>query len=272
MKEVRISRIFNSKSSRGVIIAVDHGLFMGAVEGLKKPIEIVKKLIENEVDAIIMPLGAFKLTKEFFRKKEAPARILTADFILLSNVPGNFDTVSGYSLLSSVEQAAKWGFDAVKVALIWGMDKKTQLTNVKLIADLALKCDQWEIPLMVETLLWGEDIPDDKKTDPKIIENACRIAIEIGADILKIPYTGDMESFSAIVNNSQVPIVILGGPKMSSDRNILQMVKDSINAGAKGVAFGRNVWQHKKMDEIITALKGIVHLGKDVDEVINKLK
>jgi len=272
MKEIRISKLFNSKSGRGVIIAIDHGLFMGAVEGLKNPIDIVRKLVENEVDAIIMPLGTFKLTKEFFRKKEAPARILTVDFVLFSNIPGNFGTPLGYSLLSSVEQAVKWGFDAVKVILIWGMDKKTQLTNIKLIADLALRCDQWEVPLIVEILLWGENIPDDKKTDPKIIENACRIAVEIGADMLKVPYTGNVDDFSVIVNNSKVPVVILGGSKVSSDRDVLQMVKDSIDAGAKGVAFGRNVWQHRKMNEIIKALKGIIHLDKDVDEVINELK
>ena len=69
MKEIRISKLFNSKSGKEVIIAIDHGLFMSAVEGLKNPIDIVRKLVENEVDAIIMPLGTFKLTKEFFRKK-----------------------------------------------------------------------------------------------------------------------------------------------------------------------------------------------------------
>ena len=63
MKEIRISKLFNSKSGRGVIIAIDHGLFMGAVEGLKNPIDIVRKLVENEIDAIIMPLGTFKLYK-----------------------------------------------------------------------------------------------------------------------------------------------------------------------------------------------------------------
>ncbi len=270
MKEVRVSKIFNSQTGRAVIIAIDHGLFLGAIEGLKNPVNVVKKLIKNDIDAVIMAPGTFRLTKEFFGKKEAPARILTVDFILLSNIPGNFDTVSGYSLLSSVEQAIKWGFDAVKVVLIWGTDKKMQLTNIKLIADLATRCDQWEMPLMVEILLWGKDIPEDKKTDSKIIENACRIAIEIGADILKIPYTGNVEDFSAIVNSSPVPVVVLGGSKINSDRDILQTVKHSMDAGARGIAFGRNIWQHKKMDEMLMALKDIVHLNKDVDTVIKE--
>ena len=270
MKEIRISRVFNSDSDRAVIIAIDHGLFLGSLEGIKDPRVIVKRLIHNQIDGIIMTAGAFKFTKELFPGKESPARILAIDYVLFSNVPGNFDSPFGYTLVSSVEEAVKWGFDMLKILLIWGTDKNTQLTSIKTIAKLAGECERWEMPLMIETVLWGQAIPEDKKTDPRILEHACRMAVEIGADVLKIPYTGNIENFSAITNNLPVPVVILGGPKTNNDRDVLQTVKDSVDAGAKGVAFGRNVWQHQQMDAVLAALKDIIHCNKSVDAVVEK--
>jgi len=272
IKEIRISRIFNPKSGKAVIIPVDHGLFRGTIKGIEDPVGILKKLVQNGIDATLMSFGTTKITESLFYGKEAPARILTSDYVLFSTVPGSHEGILGNNLLSSVEQAVKWGFDAMKVFFIWGVDKSVLLSNIKLIAKLARECDCWEMPLMVEPLLNGEDIPVEKKNDPMLIENACRISLEIGADILKIPYTGDIESFSRIVKNSHVPVMILGGPKMNSLRDVLQTARDAIDAGAKGVVFGRNVWQHPQMDKVLMALKDIVHMNKDVSVVMREYK
>ncbi len=268
MKESRISRIFNPETGRAVIIPIDHGLFMGSLEGLKAPFDIAEKLVEARIDATLMSFGMAKLTKELFNRKNAPSKILTADFILLSNIPGNVDGILGYDAISSVEQAVKWGFDAVKVLLAWGTNGKILMDNIRSIGKFARECDKWDMPLMIEPVLWGRDVPDDKRDDPILIEHACRIAVELGADILKAPYTGDKESFARIVSNSHVPVVILGGPKMSNIRDVLQTAKDSLDAGGRGVVFGRNVWQHPEMEKVLMALKDIVHTNKDVDNVI----
>ncbi len=270
IKEIRISRIFNPKSGKAVIIPVDHGLFRGAIKGIEDPVNVLKRLVQNNIDATLISFGIAKITEKLFYTKNAPARILTSDFNLYSNIPGNAEGVFGNNLLSSVEQAVKYGFDAMKVFLIWGVDKSVLLSNIKLIAKLARECDRWEMPLMVEPLLKGEDIRIEKKNDQRLIENACRISLEIGADILKIPYTGDIESFSRIVENSHVPVLILGGPKMNNLRDVLQTARDAIDAGAKGVVFGRNVWQHPQMDKVLMSLKDIVHINKDVDLVMGK--
>jgi len=89
------------------------------------------------------------------------------------------------------------------------------------------------MPLMVEPLLSGEDNPIEKKNDPRFLENAYRISLEIGDDILKIPYTGNIESFSRIVANSHVHVMLLVGPKVNSLRDVLQMAREAIGAGAK---------------------------------------
>ena len=115
---------------------------------------------------------------------------------------------------------------------------------------------------MVEPLLNGEDIPIEKKNDLGLIENTCRISLEIGADILKIPYTGGVESFSRIVKNSHVTVMILGGPKTNNLRDVLQTARNAIDAGAKDIVFGRNVWQHPQMNKVLMSPKDIVHINE----------
>lgn len=111
--------------------------------------------------------------------------------------------------------------------------------------------------MIVEPTLWGKKIEND--LDAEMLAHATRIAFELGADVIKAPYTGDEETFEPIVRNSPVPILILGGPKVETTAEILEMVQGAINAGARGVIFGRNIWQYERPSEIIKAIKTIVH-------------
>ena len=269
-KQIRISRLFNSKSGNAVIIPIDHGLVMGSVEGLSDPVEVLDKLVKFGIDATLMSAGLAKITTELFEGKNAPAKILTADSPLISNIPGNFDGVLAHKSVATVEYAIRWGFDAVKVLFPWGSDKEIQAATIELTAKFANECDRWGIPLMVEPVLWGKAIPKERQKDPKLIENAARIALELGADVLKMPYTGDPQNFSKLVKDFHVPVVVLGGPKMESISDVLEVAKESIESGARGIVFGRNVWQYPAMDDLVYALQDIVHKNADVEEVIKK--
>jgi class I fructose-bisphosphate aldolase len=123
---------------------------------------------------------------------------------------------------------------------------------------------------MIEPVLWGAHIPPDLKNDPDTIAHAARIALEMGADILKIPYTGDREHFRGLVERSRVPVVILGGTDMSGTRQVLQTAGDSVAAGGRGVVYGRVVWQHRNMRGLLRALKEVVHAGAGVDEAMGR--
>lgn len=123
---------------------------------------------------------------------------------------------------------------------------------------------------MVEPVFWTSHTSKEKKTSANLIGHAARIALELGADVLKIPYTGNILEFKELLNNLQVPVFVLGGAKMDSIEDILKIAKESIEAGAKGIVFGRNVWQNSKMESLINALKEIVHENASVDEVIKK--
>lgn len=269
-KDIRLSRLFNSRSKKSVIIPVDHGLVMGNVEGLEDPIEMLKKLVELNVDGVLLGPGIAKNTVELFFGKNVPARILTVDYPMMSVIPGEVGDVIEYDLISSVEFALKWNLDAVKVLFPWGLEKEIQLKVVKITAKLAKECDEWGMPFMVEPVLLGEKIPPEEKKNPSMIEHASRIALELGADILKVPYTGDLKEFSRFVDRVHLPVFVLGGPKMDSVNDMLKVAEDSMRAGAKGLVFGRNVWQNSNMEKIVMALKEIVHNDKKVEEVIQE--
>ena len=93
-------------------------------------------------------------------------------------------------------------------------------------------------------------------------------AHKLGADIVKVSYTGDMESFADVVSGCCVPVVIAGGERMDSTRQVLRMVYDSIKAGGAGVSMGRNVFQHPRRVKLMRALRAIVHENSDVDQAL----
>jgi DhnA family fructose-bisphosphate aldolase class Ia len=97
------------------------------------------------------------------------------------------------------------------------------------------------------------------------------MAFECGADIIKTNYTGDPKSFKEIVDSVPVPVIVLGGAK-GELKGIFQGVRDAMDSGAKGVAFGRNVFQHENPPMMVNALKELVYNGAGVDETLAKMK
>ena len=270
LKEKRMQNIFNSETGRTLMASIDHGLYMGAVRGIEHPVEVIKEFIECDLDGILFSLGLYKISTEIFKQKKVLSKILTLDYILLSKIPGIVEEIFANCAFFSVEQAVHWGFDAVKVLLAWGTDRETQIQSIQYIAKIAQACDKLQMPLMIKPFLDNKNIPKEKRKDPKVIIDASRIAVEMGADIIKIPYTGDKDSFAEIVEHSYVPVVIYGVPDMGTMKDLLQATKDSIDVGGKGIVFGMDVWQNNNRKKIIHALRDIIHKNKVIDEVTDK--
>src|SRR6185312_11492942 len=187
-KLVRLGRLFDQTSGRTLIVPADHGLSLGAVSGLEDPRLLLERLEGLRVDATLISPGVARATEELFARRGAPARVLTIDMPLLSSVPGENGEVRAYALIASVQDALRIGVECVKVLLVWGVEPAVQMENLRLIAALARECETSEMPLMVEPVLWGAAIPEARKADPTLVANACRIAVELGADIIKGPY------------------------------------------------------------------------------------
>ena len=138
-----------------------------------------------------------------------------------------------------------------------------------MLADLgrvAAACDDWHMPLLAMMYARGPAIKNGFA--PDVVAHCARVGVELGADIVKVPYTGDMESFSDVVSSCCVPVVIAGGERMDSTRDVLQMVHDAIKAGGAGISMGRNVFQHPNRIQLVRALRAIVHENATVEEAL----
>jgi fructose-bisphosphate aldolase, class I len=267
IKEIRMARLFNPADGRSVCIPVDHGAG-GSPMGLTDPVAVLGRLCELGVDSTLIMKGLAKITQHLFERKDAPGRILTMDTLLCSTTPGASDYPMDHEMVATVEEAVRGDFCCAKILLVFGTDKEILTKNMKHVADLATECDRWNIPMMVEPVMWGPGIPQEKKLDPMYIEHAARVALELGCDILKMPYNGNQASFTDLIRRFKEPVMILGGPKMSSIRDVFEVAYQTTAAGARGLVFGRNVWQNPNMDAVIRGLQAIVHSGATVDDVM----
>ena len=172
------------------------------------------------------------------------------------------------TLVCSVEEAIKLGADAVSIHVNLGDDQERQM-----LSDFGQVCYQartWGMPLLAMIYPRGEKIKDEYGLD--VVKHAARVGAEMGADLVKVSYTGSAESFREVVAGCHVPVVIAGGAKMDSDRDILQMVKGSIDAGGSGVSIGRNVFQHRNPTLMVEAISAIVHDGLGVEDALKLLE
>lgn len=133
-------------------------------------------------------------------------------------------------------------------------------------AALISECHAVGLPVILETLPFGIGRPADYT--PENIGFAVRAAAELGADIVKTAYPGDKAAFAEIVAAALVPVIVLGGAPTSEERAFLQDVRDAIDAGASGIAIGRNVWAHPQPAHMARALNAIVHGGASVDAAL----
>jgi len=168
------------------------------------------------------------------------------------------------TLISTVEYSLRQGDDAISVQVMVGSQhERHMLENVRIVAE---QCAHWGLPLLA-MMYPTEELLNQRGHEVELL--AARAGAELGADIVKTSYTGDQDSFRRLADACPVPLVIAGGPQMSSEREVLQMVSDAMQCGAAGVALGRNVWQSSNPTQMTKALVDIVHHGKDVSSISN---
>jgi class I fructose-bisphosphate aldolase len=140
------------------------------------------------------------------------------------------------------------------------------LRDLGVVSKLAM---EWGMPLLA--MMYSKTRKGEDEKDVKIVKHSARLGAELGADIVKVPYTGSPEGFREVVEGCFVPVVIAGGGKRETDQDLLEMVKGAMVAGGAGVSIGRNVFQHKNPSRIVRAICGIVHDRWTVKEALKEL-
>ena len=260
-KKVRMERFFNRNTGRSIIVPMDHGVTVGPIEGLNDMRTAVNHVAEGGADAVLMHKGLVRCSH----------RGNGRDVGLIVHISAS-TALSPYSnsktLVGSVEDVIRLGADAVSVHVNLGdEDEKSMLADLGRIASSA---NEWGIPLLAMIYARGPKVANEY--DPEVVAHCARVGVELGADIVKVPYTGDMDSFARVVEGCCVPVIIAGGQKMDSNQDLLQMVHDSLKAGGGGISLGRNVFQHEKPGLLMQALRGLVHENWTVPQALAKLE
>jgi len=255
-KERRLKRIFRD-DQRTVIVPMDHGVTVGPVKGLVKMQEIIDKLLQGGVDAVVLHRGVAK-------------HVDTGNAGLIVHLSGSTKLgpdPNNKVQVCSVEEAVRIGADVVSVHVNFGAEQEDKmLTKLGRVAD---DCDRYGMPLLAMMYPRGPKIQNEHAVD--VVAHAARLGAELGADIVKTNYTGSVDTFKEVVRGCYVPVIIAGGPKVETVREVLQMVHDSIKVGGAGLSIGRNVFQHENPTLMVRALSAIVHEGTSVEESLKIL-
>lgn len=254
----RFHRLFGT-DERSVVIAMDHGTTDGAVAGFENPEKVLEQVIAGGADAILTSIGIARHFSKQLKNTGLMIRCDGATSPLLERPR---------ALVIGVDDLLSTGADAATAMYIPGSVNGHGSTMY--FPRLATEAHRWNIPVMAEALPYGfEEHPAARAVEP--VADACRMAAENGADIVKTFYTGERESFRKVIHSSYVPVLVLGGPKTHGDREFLESIRGALDAGAAGVVIGRNVWQAISPTGMTQALVALVHDDVSVEDALHIL-
>jgi class I fructose-bisphosphate aldolase len=254
-----MNRIFR-RDGRTLIVAMDHGNVFNVMPGLGNPGRVIEQVVAGGADAILTTFGVAKNYPAAF----GPAGLIVRVDSGKTAVPGG---EVEWVLRYDVEDALRLGADGVGCMGFPGTPHEAK--TLAHLARLAADCEYWGLVLLGELLPGGFE--NLALHTPEHIALAARFGAEVGVDLIKTVYTGAKDSFAQVVEGCYRPVVVLGGGKKESELQVLQMVKDSVDAGGAGVAMGRNVWNHPDPRAFVAALSAIIHDGVGVPEAADIL-
>lgn len=262
MISLRLNRIF-AEDGRALVVAMDHGLSMGNVLGLESPERIARLSRAEGADAMMTTIGIIK------RHTQALGR---TGLIVRADAGGTYlaSQPAGPDLVVSVEEALALGADALAIMVYPGAPGGLEEKSFRNLAQLVEQGIKWSLPVLAEVVPYADF--KLQRTSSEDIASGARMAAEAGADFVKTFYTGDVNSFKKVVDAAGIPVLVLGGPKVSGELGLLKMVRDAIDAGASGVAFGRNVWQHPDPAGMVRALRQVIHEGVSPEEAVRSFE
>ena len=236
---------------------MDHGVSVGPIEGLGDMAQTINQVARGGADAVLVHAGIAKTVNT------DPMGLI----LHLSGATRLTKEPNWKIQLSTVKQAVRLGADAVSVHINVGSEREqSMLDQFSRILD---ECDEYGLPTLAMMYPRGPSIPNEHAHE--VVSHAARLGYELGADIVKTNYTGDVESFRNIVQTVRMPLVVAGGPKTDSVAAAVRMVSESIEAGAAGVSIGRNVFQHRDPALMTKVLADIVHNGTRPAEALSIL-
>jgi class I fructose-bisphosphate aldolase len=250
-KKIRMERIFDRISKNTIIVPMIHGSISGTIDMSKA----VDKVARSGANAVIIHKGE---VANGHRGRGKDVGLI----VHMSSSTRFSDDADDRAIVCSVKEAVSLGADAVSIQIQLEKGKvKKVLEEFTAIVD---QSNEYGMPLMAMVSLRGSKNEKGKEYDAENMGLCAQAAYELGVDIVNVNYTGSPETFKQVVSACKVPVVISEGPKMGSEKEILEMVEGAMMAGAAGISIGPNLIQHDDLTTIIGKMSKIVHKGAHV--------
>jgi len=247
-KANRLSRLIQS-DGHCMFLPVDHGYFQGPTRKLEKPGETIAPLLPY-ADAVFATRGVVRNCFDTALGKPIILRVSGGPTVVGKDLANE-------TLTTSIQEVIRLNASAVGISIFVGSDYEHQ--TLKNLATLVDRCEDYGIPVMAVTAV-GREL---EKRDARFLSLACRVAAELGATVVKTYWCKD---FDRVAETCPVPVVMAGGPKCETEREVLEFVHDGMSRGAIGVNLGRNIWQSAHPVPMMRSLHAIVHGGASVDQ------
>ncbi len=265
-KQIRIEKLFN-RNKNAVIVAIDHGMFDGPIEGMID-IKAMTKKLNPQIDGVLLSPGMLKVCRDAFSYKGAPMPIVRINWSDVYCFHLNYN--KGYTVAAcSVKDAIALGAEAVVISLTVATGKEEiDAQNVEIYGRLMNEAQTFGVPVIGEFFPVSTNrLISDQLHDQ--VYTGCRILSELGADLIKTIYTND---FKKVIDATPLPVFVHGSEKTPTQLQALQLAAAQICDGAKGVVFGRNVVQVPNPFDFQSALCDVVKNGLSPNEALEKYK
>ena len=243
----RLSRIILRNDNRALMLAVDHGYFLGPTEKLEVPKKTIAPLLKY-CDSLMITRGVQRTSVDPTQSVPIVLRVSGGPSII-------GDDLSNEEITTSIKDAIRLNVSAVAMSIFVG--SKNEKQTIVNLGRHVNEAEEYGIPVLAVTAV-GKDMV----RDARYLSLACRMAAEQGAHIVKTYYC---KNFENVVESCPVPIIIAGGKKLP-EKDALKLTYDALKAGAVGVDMGRNIWQSENPVPMIKSVRAIVHQNYDVDE------
>ena len=263
MKKLRLRRLFGETDRKLLITPMDHGVSLGPIAGIRDMRSAVASLVQARcIDAVVLHKGNIRDCADVLARERSVAVILH-----LSGSVAFSPNREHKVLVSSVEDALRIGADAVSVHVNVGNPHDAMM--LRDLGKVAGACERWGMPLLAMVYPRGAGIDE---RDPERNQTVARVAMELGADIIKLNYTGSKQTFADVLGGVNVPVLVAGGRFAGDPEKFLTDIRDAIDVGAAGVAVGRNVFQRLENLSFARALDQLINGQVDVAAALDMIR
>lgn len=259
-KRIRSGRLAHEGSGRTILVAYSHGLILGPQPGMRT-IDEMHRLVDacRRADGIMISPGMVRPLETAFIGRDRPSLVVHLDWTNFSRAVLPYEQGSQISV-ATIEEVAAAGTDAVMTYLLLGDDDpRREAEEIDRNARVARACERLGIVHMIEPRHSLERRHPERKLEPAIMQMACRMSAEIGADLVKCVWSGSVETMREIVETCPVPILVAGGARDDRDPDRgLVVARGAIEAGCAGLVFGRSIYQSADPAGVLDTLRSIV--------------